>query len=288
MSPALKKILPYLALMMGIGGLGFSAIFVRWAQAPGAVAGVYRMGLAALVMTLPFGTEARRTWPLSRRHVGLAILAGVFFGGDMFFWNTGALLTSAANSTLFGNTAPFWVGLGTLVLFKEKLRPTFWLGLLLGLSGALLILGGDFRQATSAGWGGVLSLLAGFCYGLFFLATQRAREGLSALTSWWVSAAASTGVLLLAALLLHQPLIGYSANTYWNFMGMALVTQVGGYVAVNYALGHLPASIVSPTLLAQPVLTALLAVPLLDEALSGIQMSGGVLVLGGIWLVHKR
>ena len=35
--------LPYLALAVGILSLGFSAIFVRWAQAPGIITSFYRM-----------------------------------------------------------------------------------------------------------------------------------------------------------------------------------------------------------------------------------------------------
>jgi drug/metabolite transporter (DMT)-like permease len=84
------------------------------------------------------------------------------------------------------------------------------------------------------------------------------------------------------------PLTGYPAVTYWSLIALALVTQVGGYLCINYALGHLPASIVSPTMLGQPVLTALLAVPLLGEPLILVQIGGGLLVLGGIWLIHQR
>jgi drug/metabolite transporter (DMT)-like permease len=49
----------------------------------------------------------------------------------------------------------------------------------------------------------------------------------------------------------------------------------------------LPASLAAPTLLGQPVLTALLAIPLLGEGLGAAQVVGGVVVLAGIWLVHR-
>ena len=71
-------------------------------------------------------------------------------------------------------------------------------------------------------------------------------------------------------------------------MGAALISQVGGYLSINYALGHLPASVVSTTLLTQPVLTAILAVPLLGEGIGWGQVAGGAIVLAGIWLVHRQ
>ena len=66
-----------------------------------------------------------------------------------------------------------------------------------------------------------------------------------------------------------------------------LVSQLAGYLAISYALGYLPASIVSPTLLGQPVLTALLAVPLLNESIGWAQVAGGALVLAGIWFINR-
>jgi drug/metabolite transporter (DMT)-like permease len=52
-------------------------------------------------------------------------------------------------------------------------------------------------------------------------------------------------------------------------------------------LGYLPASIVSPTLLLQPVLTGLLAIPILGQALSLAQIVGGAAVLLGVYIVHR-
>jgi len=285
---ASPKLFPYLALLAGIVGLGFSAIFVKWAGAPGAVSGFYRMAIAVAVMSLPAGVEFKRRPSPSLKHVGWAVLAGLFFAGDLGTWNTAVLLTNAANATLAGNTSPLWVGLGALLLFRERLRGVFWFGLSLAVVGAVIIIGGDFLTHPTLGWGDALALVAGFFYACFFLATQRARENLSALGSWWISALTTTIALLGVSGLLGQPLLGYSATTYWNLIAVALVTQVGGYLAINYALGHLPASIVSPTLLGQPVLTALLAVPLLDENLTLLQIGGGLLVLLGIGLVHRN
>jgi drug/metabolite transporter (DMT)-like permease len=287
--PARRPIFPYLALVFGIFALGISAIFVRWANAPGPVNGFYRMAIASTVMLLPVAAEARRTRPSSARHVALAMLAGLLFAADVAAWNTAVLLTTAATATLLANTSPLWVGLGALVLFREKLGPRFWLGLALGLAGATILLAGD-RAAPGAwlGLGSVLGLVAGLFYGGFYLAAQAARERLSTLVAWWVSAATSAVALVLLSLALRQPLAGYSATTYVNLVAVALVTQVGGYVSINYALGHLPASIVSPTLLGQPVVTALVAVPLLGEPLTIATGLGGLLVVAGIALVHRQ
>jgi len=86
---------------------------------------------------------------------------------------------------------------------------------------------------------------------------------------------------------LKMPITGYPTQSYLAFLGAALVSQVGGYISIGYALGHLPASVVSPTLIGQPVVTAILAIPLLGEGLRTEQWLGGLVVLAGIYLVHR-
>ena len=139
----------------------------------------------------------------------------------------------------------------------------------------------------SFGVGTLLGLLAGIFYGGYFLVTQRGRENLDALTYLWLAGVVTTLGLLVLNLALHKPLTGYSIPTYLNFLAMGMVTQVFGYLGVNYALGHLPASVVAPTMLGQPVLTAVLAWLLLNEEFSLWQILGGAAVLIGVYVVHQ-
>lgn len=277
----------YLALGVGILSLGFSAIFVRWADAPGPVASFYRMVVSVILLAWPFYWRVKTGGSLPRRGLRFAVLGGLFFAADLAFWSSGVILSGAANPTLLANTAPLWVGLGALFLFRERLDAMFWVGLLLAMAGAVIILGLDSLRAMSFGLGTLFGLFSGFFYGGYYLITQRGRETLDSLTYFWPAAVSSTLGLLVLNLALCQPLTGYSAFTYLNFFALGLVPQVLGYLAINYALGHLPASVVAPTMLGQPVLTAILAGPLLGEILSLWQVVGGIAVLAGVYVVHR-
>jgi drug/metabolite transporter (DMT)-like permease len=129
--------------------------------------------------------------------------------------------------------------------------------------------------------------VAGVFYAGYFLVTQRGRQQLDSLTYTWIAAASSTFFLLLLMLALRQPLFGYPAHTYLNFLALGLLVQVFGYLAISYALGHLPASLVAPIMLGQPVVTAVLAGPLLGERLSVWEIVGGTAVLAGVYIVHR-
>jgi len=71
-------------------------------------------------------------------------------------------------------------------------------------------------------------------------------------------------------------------------LALGLGPQVVGWMLINYALGHLRASHVSVSLLGQPVVTAILGFFILGEMLTVNQMLGGMLVLGGIYLVNQK
>jgi len=283
-----QKFFPYLALGMGIIALSFSALFAKWANAPGPVMAFYRIGLATLILAPAF---LRRRKKLSKvwdkRILLFPLLGGVFTALDHAVWNSALRFTSAANTTLLGNTSSLWVALVAWLVFRERLKSMFWMGLGFSLAGAVVVLGSDFSRQVSFGIGDLLALSAGVFYAGYLLVTQRARQHLDTLSYIWMGGLISSLILLLVSLALKMPLSGYPARSYLAFLGAALVSHVGGYLSIGYALGHLPASVVSPTLIAQPVLTALLAIPLLGETLRTEQWLGGLSVLAGIYLVHR-
>ena len=174
--------LPYLALATGILALGFSAIFVRWANAPGPVMGFYRIGLSTLILAPAFIQHRRKRGPLPRAVLLFPILGGIMTAFDHALWNTSVNFTSAANATLLGNTAPLWVALAAWLIWHERLAARFWSGLALPLGGATIVLSSDFLRHPTLGIGDLLAIAAGLFYAGYFLVTQRGRALLDTLS----------------------------------------------------------------------------------------------------------
>lgn len=282
-----QTIRAYVALAFGLMLLGLSAILVRLAGVPGPIAALYRVAIAAVVVA-PFALRTARRQGLPQwGDLRFALVAGLFFAADLAAWSTGVMLSGATNPTLMANTAPLWVGLGALFLFKEKLPGAFWLGLMVALLGTGIVLGLDAFRSFDLGVGTFLGLVASFFYGGYFLLAQRGRDRLGVVTFYWFSTVTNTIVLVILNLVLGNQFFGYSSSTYWILLALALGPQVVGWMAINYAQGHLRAALVSPTLLGQPVLTAIFAVFLLAEPIVPLQVVGGVAVLIGVWLVHR-
>lgn len=276
----------YGALALGVMCIAWSAIFVKWAGVSGPASAFYRVAIAAVVL-VPWWLWQRPT-TISRRSLGWMSVAGVAFAFDLLLWNTAIMLTTAGTATLLGASAPIWVGLGAVLVFRERLPRLFWIGMAVALIGAAFIIGRDLLQAPQLGWGHLMALIASASYAVYMLITQRVRSYFDTLSSATISVVVGGIVLWIACLALGVPLTGYSTQSWIALIGLALVSQVGGWLAINYALGHLRATITSVTLLFQPVLTALIAIPLLHEYLRPEQTIGAALVLAGVYIVHYR
>lgn len=280
----------YLALAVGILCIGLSAIWVKLAAVPGPVSGFYRVLTAALVLA-PWWLSKRADSPAHHlpagRTLGLAVLGGVFFGLDLALWNTALLITSAAQATLLANNAPLWVGLGAMLFFRERLPGLYWLGLALGLAGMALVARPAGASGFSLDTGSLLAIASSVMYAGYLLTTQRVRRSTNTLTFMTVSVVSSTLLLLALNVLLGQPLTGYPLQSWLALLGLGLVSQLGGWLAINYALGVLPATRVSVTLLGQVVVTTLLAVPLFGEIPTAMQFVGALMIMGGIYTVLR-
>jgi drug/metabolite transporter (DMT)-like permease len=277
----------YLALALGVLCIGTSAIFVKLASAPGTISAFYRMFFAGVAL-FPLRLTQKNLSPPSGKVLRLIALGGLVYAANMVIWNTAILLTSAAAATLLSNNSPLWVGLGAMLIFREKLSPKYWLGLLIALGGMSVIVGGNAFQEWQFNLGDLLAIVASFLYAAFMLITQKARAQTDTLTLNLLTMLTSTIILLPVGLAFGHPLTGFDTRTWMALLGLGLIPQFLGWLTINYAMGYLPAARVSVILLGQPVVTAILGIILLDEALSPATITGGIMVLIGIYLVNQR
>jgi drug/metabolite transporter (DMT)-like permease len=285
----LQTLLPYFGLAGGVLALSMSAIFIRVAQAPSTVTTFYRMTFASIFL-LPFFIKSARSedWKVGLRWLPLALLGGLFTAFDHGSWSLALESTNVANATLFNNMAPVWVALVAVLFWKERLTRRFWSGLVLTMGGACFILGNQLLNTHQFNTGDIWGVVSSLFYAGYFLVTQRVRSRYKTLTYVWLVAVTASVILLVANLIFQRPLSGYTFNTYMMFLAAAMISQVGGYFSVAYALGHLPAAVVAPTMILQPVITALLAIPFAGESLSSGQLIGGASVLVGIYLINRN
>jgi drug/metabolite transporter (DMT)-like permease len=286
--PLERRSSAYAALAIGVVAISWSAIFVRWTRMPGIASAFYRVLFASLALA-PFLLASRaNNRRMTRSSILLAILGGAFFAGDLAFFNSSVLQTSASSATFLGNNAPLFVALITWAVTRKLPSRRFWLAFAIALAGAALIVAVD-KQHTSAKFSAdLMAVAASICFAFYLAVTERLRGVCSTVLLLAVSTGASAVVLFLCAGLTQTSLRIPGIPPLLALVGLGCLCQVVGYFCLTYALGHLPATVSSIAMLGVGPLTAVLAFILFGERITVLQIIGNGLVLTGVWIISQR
>lgn len=308
----------YAALACGVLIVAWAAILIRWAgadeppalvkeagrvlfgwleaigvvgtaQAPPLGIAAGRMTLAALLLTpvaLVRGAP-REVRSLGRRDIPFALLAGVALAVHFAAWISSLSLTTVASSVVLVTTNPLFVALAAHFLLRERVSRLTAVGIVVAVMGSALVGLGDFSLSGWALLGDLLALIGGLMAAAYFLFGRRLRQRLSIVAYVWPVYSVAAVVLLLICLFTGQPLAGYTPASYLLIFLLAVGPQLLGHSSLNYALGQLPATLVSIAVLGEPVGSAVLAWFMLGEVPGWAVLAGGSLILVGIVLAGR-
>jgi drug/metabolite transporter (DMT)-like permease len=281
---------PYLILLAGVLIASTASIMIRLAQGMGVPSlsiAAGRLALAALILTpLALARARPELRALRRGDLLLALGSGAFLAVHFASWISSLAYTSVASSAALVATNPLWVGLASLLIFRERLGWRGGLGIALTIAGTAVIglsdSGSSAQPAPLLGNG--LALLGALAASGYLLIGRSLRRRVSVLTYIWLVYSAAAIILLAVALLAGQPILGLPAYAYLLLLGLAVGPQLLGHTAFNYALGVLSATFVAVALLGEPVGSAILAALIFHESVAPLQLGGIALLLGGIVL----
>ncbi len=276
----------YIFLLLGVFCIAWSAIFVKLADAPALTSGFYRY-FFCFVGLIPIWIYKKIKIP-NRRTLFWIILGGLFFVCDMGLWNLSILKTSASVSTLLANNASIFVSLGALIFFKQKLPTIYWIGLFVAMIGVFTVTGRDFIENKNLGIGHLMAIGAAVFYAGYLLITQQVRESIDVVNFMGWSLIACLFFSYLICYQQNLQMLHFDNQTWYAFIASGIICHLAGWLCINYSLGFLPAAIVSPTLLIQPVLTSIISFFLLNETLRKEQILGGFIVILGVYLVNRK
>ncbi|MFL5777621.1 MAG: DMT family transporter [Chloroflexota bacterium] len=276
---------PRLAALLGAMSIAFSGILYREAAVSPSTGTLFRCLFGLPILVAVAAGEHRRSGPMPRSTVRVAILAGVFFAGDLLFWHTAIEYVGAGLATVLGNLQVLVVALVAWLVLGERPSRAILAALPIVLLGVVLISGAVVGQPYGADptLGVVLGVLTAFCYAGYLLLIRRGGRDLDRAAGPVAIATASTAVVAatLGALLGGLELTPGLPSLAWLAL-LGLTSQGIGYLLITLALPRLPAVVTSMILLSQPVVTVILAMLILGEAPSPAQLAGVALVVGGI------
>lgn len=277
------------ALVAGAIAVGASPIFVRLSEVGPFATAFWRVALALPVLFLWHAWE-QKTWRLEppRAEARGLVLAGLLFAGDLIFWHLAIRHTTVANATLFANFSTVVVALGAWLLLGEQLTRRFTAGLVLALSGAVLLSGATWQLDPAYLLGDAYGLVTALFFGSYILAVRSARARTTAAGLMLWSGIVTAVALLVVTVVMGESIFPESWNGWLVLIALAWISHAGGQGLIAYALGHLRAGFSSLVVLLEPLAAAILGWVLLAEALGVQQALGGAIILAGVMLARER
>jgi drug/metabolite transporter (DMT)-like permease len=281
-----------LALALGVAAVSSAAILITLARQQGVPAlsiAALRLAMASVVVVPVALLRCRREIrALAARDLGLAAASGVFLALHFGFWTASLDSTSVMSSVVFVSTNPVFVALASALLFRERLGAGTVVGIAIAVAGGAVVGLLDVTQSGAASARGDLLALAGAASASAYLLVGRTVRSRMSLLLYVaiVYVVAALGLLLVAGITGTSLELSRPRGILW-VAALAVGPQLLGHTAYNYALKYVSATLVTVTLLAEPVGATLLAVPILGQVPAWPQAAGGVLILAGIFLAAR-
>ena len=283
----------YAGVGVAVTAVSFSAILIRWSEADFLAVAAGRMLLSALLLA-PFALVMYRAemFSLARRDVAIMVGIGAVLATHFSLWIASLDMTSVASSVVLVTAHPILVGLVGHFFMDERLSRLNAVGIAVGLLGVIILTRGDMDAGGDTLLGDLLAFLGGVAAGVYILAGRRTRQRISLPVYAFMVYASCALFLLVAVVVTGAELLTLAANEWWLFLLMALGPSILGHTMYNWTLRYLPASVVSVSLLGEPVGSSLLAALLLSEVPPEFTIFGGAVILVGIvmatWGVSAR
>lgn len=272
---------------MGVLAVSSAAVMIRVAGAPALAVAFWRCALGVAIL-LPPALVRRDRFPKGRTlYVGIA--SGVALGAHFGFWISSLDYTSVAASVVLVSNTPVFVAILAYLLFGEKTTLVSFAGILVALGGTAVI-SQDGSVGSAALFGNALAIVGALTFTVYVLigrSQRSAAEPVGVLPYSIVLYSAAALTLLPAALLSGDRLWGYSGETWFWLAAITVGPQIMGHTVFNWALRYVEASVISGTVLAEPVVASLLAWLVLSEKPGIATVLGGAIVLVGIFVLLR-
>ncbi|PLY15757.1 MAG: EamA family transporter [Sedimenticola sp.] len=195
----------------------------------------------------------------------------------------------AGVASLLVGLQPLLTAVLAWAMFSNRLRPSQWFGLILGLAGvALVLLGGkgfDRFEITVGALVAAMIALIGISVGTLY--QKRFGVGVNLLTGSFFQYLATAIWMALLTFLFEEHAVVWDAQLIGALLWLVFGLSVSAILLLMYMIREGEAAKVASYFYLVPPVTALEAWLLFDETLSGLAVAGMLLVVWGVYLVLK-
>jgi len=287
---------PLSAIFISVLSASFAAIFIVSCEAPSLSIALYRL-LFTTLLIFPFVVINKKVrkelLEIPRSTLIVMVGIGLILAAHFAFWITSLEFTSVASSVMLVTAHPVLVAPVAHHFFKERLSTVNIIGIILSVSGVVLLVYGNYGFSSftlDTLEGNILAILGGIAAGIYILGGRRMRRNVSIVPYAIVVYGVGTLALLIICLLFNAPVYGLKVNDYWIILLMAVVSGVFGHTLYNWSLEYVRASLASVVLLVEPLFSTLFAfvLPWIHQIPSVFTVAGGSVIILGIYMTSRN
>jgi drug/metabolite transporter (DMT)-like permease len=248
----------------------------------------------AFLIVLPFAwNHLVRDWPAIRAKLGIMVLVsvvGISAFNTLQYWALEH--TTALNTLLLQSSGPLIVAVWSLILLGVRLTLAQAIGVLLSLTGVLVILlHGDLSALSNIAFneGDLIFTAAMVVFGLYSVLTLKrpAIHGLS-FVAFTFGCGAACLIPLLIWELLTRPVMALDARNLASLFYVAVFPSTLAYLCFNRGVLLIGANRAAPFFHVVPVFGSLMAIVFLGERPQLFHVVGFALVLTGVFVASRK
>lgn len=213
------------------------------------------------------------------------VLSGFFLGLHFICFYQAVKLTSIANATLLGITAPMFTLLIEHFVFKRKFKKIVFIGFAVALFGTLMIAGFSASTTDSAEIGKLYGLSAALCIAVVYLLANKIRAETSTVSYTRLLYLIAALFLFVIASTNGENIFELNKSDYLWLLALGLIPTILGHSLLYYGIKFTSPTIIASVPLGEPVIASVLAWMIFLEKVPFITLAGGILILFGVYLI---
>ncbi len=276
----------FFLLMIAVLVSSTSSILTKLSSAPSLIIASYRLGIAAIIMGFLAIPSTNQILELNRDQVLVLVVSGASLALHFWSWIGSLKLIPVATSVVLVDSAPISAGIMSRLILREPPSKKEWLGIFMGVVGALVVVGKPQRGGSI--FGAFLALIGSIAFSIYLISGRYLRKTLDTIPYAATVYGIASLILLSITMGSRIPLSGYNTREFLIFLALAVGPSCLAHTSYNYALKHLKAHGVSITILGEPIGATLLAWILLNEPPGTGVILGGIMIIIGSILTLKE
>lgn len=274
-------------LLIALIAVSTSSIFARYLPGTSAfVIAFWRMAMASVMIWMY--TFFSRQGSVDRHLNKYFILSGLFLALHFSSFYAAVKLTSIANATLLGITAPMFTICYEKLFLKRQLNPIVFVGFVLAGTGTMIITGSGLFEQDNSLFGKLFGLLAALFIALVYIFASKLRERTSTVQYTRLLYSLAAIFLLIICLITKNNAFQISFSEFQWLFALGIIPTILGHSLFYYSIKFMSPTVVASVPIGEPLIASFFAWILFSESVSPATILGGVFILVGIYFLVTR